>query len=67
MCASNSRWRFDWRELAEKPTPVEAVENIVNRGSIPAFSFYFMLAISAVIATLGLLANSAACAQWVLP
>jgi len=60
MSASNSRWRSDWRELAEKPTSVEAVENTVNRGSIPAFSFYFMLSISAVIATLGLLANSAA-------
>jgi len=60
MSTSSSRWRFDWHELAEKPTSVEAVENTANRGSIPAFSFYFMLAISAVIATLGLLANSAA-------
>ena len=60
MCASNSRWRVDWRELAVQPTSVETIENIINRGSIPAFSFYFMLAISAVISTLGLLANSAA-------
>ena len=60
MRASSSRWRDDWQELAEKPTSVDTVENTVNRGSLPSFAFYFMLAISAVIATLGLLANSAA-------
>ena len=60
MSTSSSRWRIVWRELAEKPKSVEAVESTVHRCSIPAFSFYFMLAISAVIVFLGLLANSAA-------
>jgi len=60
MSDSIFRWLFDWRYLVEKPTSVEDAEQTLDRGSIPAFSFYFMLAISAVIATLGLLANSAA-------
>ena len=60
MSDSIFRYLFDWRHLVENPTTVEDAEKAVDRGSIPAFSFYFMLAISAVIATLGLLANSAA-------
>ncbi len=50
----------NWRQLVEKPASVEEVELTVEKGSIPAFSFFFMLVISAVIATFGLLANSAA-------
>ena len=50
----------NWRQLVEKPASVEEVELTVEKGSIPAFSFFFMLVMSAVIATFGLLANSAA-------
>lgn len=50
----------NWRQLVEKPASVEEVALTVEKGSIPAFSFFFMLVISAVIATFGLLANSAA-------
>jgi len=60
MSASIFSWLYDWRHLVEEPTPVEDVEQTVELGSIPAFSFFFILAISAVIATLGLLASSAA-------
>lgn len=60
MQPSVFKWFYDWRHLVEKPTPVEDVKRTVEQGSIPAFSFFFMLAISAVIATLGLVASSAA-------
>ena len=60
MSVSIFSWLVDWRHLVEDPTPVEEVEQTVELGSIPAFSFFFMLAVSTVIATLGLLANSAA-------
>ena len=60
MFASSSRWLGDWRQLVEKPTSAKDVEQAVEMGSIPAFAFYFMLVMSAVIATFGLLANSAA-------
>ena len=55
-----SRLFGDWRHLVEKPTSAEDVERVVAQGSIPSFAFYFMLASSTVIATFGLLANSAA-------
>jgi uncharacterized hydrophobic protein (TIGR00271 family) len=60
MFASSSHWLGDWRQLLEKPTSAKDVEQAVEKGSIPAFAFYFMLVMSAVIATFGLLANSAA-------
>jgi uncharacterized hydrophobic protein (TIGR00271 family) len=60
MSGSISRWLGDWRHLVEKPISAEEVERAVERGSIPAYAFYFMLTMSAVIATFGLLANSAA-------
>lgn len=60
MFASINRLLGVWRQLVEMPTSAQDVEQAVERGSIPAFSFYFMLAMSAVIATFGLLANSAA-------
>ena len=60
MFASISKLFGDWHQLVEKSASVEDVEVTVEKGSVPAFSFFFMLAISAVIATLGLLANSAA-------
>ena len=60
MPESISRWFGDWRHLVEKPISAEEVERAVEQGSIPAYAFYFMLASSTVIATFGLLANSAA-------
>ena len=60
MSGSISRWFGDWRHLAEKPISAEEIERAVERGSIPAYAFYFMLVSSTVIATFGLLANSAA-------
>ena len=55
-----SRWLGDWRNLVEKPVSAEGVASTVEKGSVPAFAFFFMLASSGVIATFGLLANSAA-------
>jgi len=60
MSVMISRLFGDWRHLVEKPASAEDVEPAVERGSIPAYAFYFLLASSAVIATFGLLANSAA-------
>jgi len=60
MTESKSHWPGAWRHLVESPVSVDDVDRVVERGSIPDFSFCFMLAASAVIATLGLLANSAA-------
>lgn len=56
------RWRDStagWRPYIEKPLPLEDLDELMVSGSIPAFGFYFMLLLSAVIATFGLLANSA--------
>jgi len=50
----------DWRHLIDKPILVGDVKKVVEKGSIPAFGFFFMLAASGVIATFGLLSNSAA-------
>ena len=55
-----SHWLGDWRHLVEKPVSAEGVASAVEKGSVPAFAFFFMLASSGVIATFGLLANSAA-------
>ncbi len=44
----------------KEPVSAEDAEQAVEPGSIPDFSFHFMLASSAVLATFGLLANSAA-------
>ena len=60
MSLSFSRWFGDWRHLVEKLVPAEDVEPAVERGSVPSYPFYFLLASSALIATFGLLANSAA-------
>lgn len=48
-----------WRPYIEKSLPLEDLDELMVGGSIPSFGFYFMLFLSAVIATLGLLANSA--------
>ena len=50
----------DWHWLKEKPTPIASLNRSIWRLSVPAFSFHFMLGLSTIIATLGLLANSAA-------
>jgi uncharacterized hydrophobic protein (TIGR00271 family) len=49
-----------WRHLVEEPVSVGDVEQVVEKGSLPSFGFFFMLAASGVIATFGLLSNSAA-------
>ena len=49
-----------WRHLVEEPVLVADVKKVVEKGSVPSFGFFFMLAASGVIATFGLLSNSAA-------
>lgn len=50
----------DWHWLKEKPTPIASLNRSIWRLSVPSFSFHFMLGLSTIIATLGLLSNSAA-------
>ena len=50
----------DWHWLKEKPVPIASLNRSIWRLSVPAFSFHFMLGLSTIIATLGLLSNSAA-------
>ena len=50
----------NWHWLKEKPTPIASLNRSIWRLSVPSFSFHFMLGLSSIIATLGLLANSAA-------
>ena len=50
----------DWNHLVDKPVLVGDVKKVVEKGSIPAFGFFFMLAVSGIIATFGLLSNSTA-------
>jgi uncharacterized hydrophobic protein (TIGR00271 family) len=50
----------DWHWLKEKPLPVAAINRHLWRSSVPSFSFHFLLAISSIISTLGLLANNVA-------
>jgi uncharacterized hydrophobic protein (TIGR00271 family) len=50
----------EWRHLIEEPVLVADVKNAVEKGSVPSFGFFFMLAAAGVIATFGLLSNSAA-------
>ncbi len=56
-------WRnftAEWSILLEQPTPHVELNDAFERASIPSFGFYFMLSLSTIIATLGLLLNSAA-------
>lgn len=56
-------WEQDngnWHWLKEKPTPIASLNRSIWRLSVPSFSFHFMLGLSTIIATLGLLSNSAA-------
>ncbi|MDJ0568878.1 MAG: TIGR00341 family protein [Pleurocapsa sp. MO_192.B19] len=50
----------DWHWLKEKAVPIASINRTLWRLSVPSFSFHFMLGLSAIIATLGLLANSVA-------
>ena len=50
----------DWSWAVEKPRPVAAVNRSLWKSSVPSLSFYAMLGLSSVIATLGLLSSSAA-------
>ncbi|MBE9039566.1 DUF389 domain-containing protein [Oscillatoriales cyanobacterium LEGE 11467] len=50
----------DWHWLNEKPMPLVGLTRRLWRSSIPSFSFCFMLMLSSVISTLGLLSDSAA-------
>ena len=50
----------DWDWLKEKPLPMKALNRNLWRLSVPTFTYHFMLGMSAIIATLGLLANSVA-------
>ncbi|MEM8830870.1 MAG: TIGR00341 family protein [Cyanobacteria bacterium P01_G01_bin.19] len=56
-------WRQDngdWKWVKEKATPVASLNRSLWRLSVPTFNFHFMLTLSAIISTLGLLANSVA-------
>ena len=50
----------DWHWLAEKPLPIITLNRNLWRASVPSLSFYVLLGLSGLIATLGLLANSVA-------
>ncbi len=56
-------WNFqigDWHWIKEKTTPIASLNRRLWRLSVPSFSFHFMLALSAIIASFGLLNNSVA-------
>ena len=55
-CKDNGNWKW----IKEKATPLASVNRTLWRLSVPSFNFHFMLALSAIISTLGLLANSVA-------
>ena len=50
----------DWHVLLEKPVSPKKLSFMLIQASLPSFGFYFMLTLAAMIATLGLLSNSAA-------
>ena len=50
----------NWHWVKEKATPIASLNRSLWRLSVPSFSFHFMLGLSAIIATLGLLANNVA-------
>ncbi|MGB7441717.1 MAG: TIGR00341 family protein [Coleofasciculaceae cyanobacterium] len=50
----------DWHWIVEKPVPIASLNRSLWKASVPSFRFYFLLALSGVISTLGLLAGSAA-------
>ncbi|MCT7962091.1 TIGR00341 family protein [Laspinema sp. D1] len=50
----------EWKWVTEKPMSLEGLNRQLWRSSVPSRSFYVLLGLSGIIATLGLLANSAA-------
>ena len=59
----NKSWHThsgDWAWLEEKPLPIQLLNRSLWKASVPSFTFYFLLALSSAISTLGLLADSAA-------
>ena len=50
----------NWRWMANNPMPLKSLNRSLWRNANPSFDYYMMLFLSAVIATLGLLAGSAA-------
>ena len=62
MSSLTRAWRSltgRWGTVLEKPLSNAQLGRAVQQVSIPYFGFYFMLALASVIATLGLLSNSA--------
>lgn len=49
----------DWRTLVEAPVAPDVLDRDMQVASIPTLAFFFLLTLSSVIATFGLLANSA--------
>ncbi|MBE9118820.1 TIGR00341 family protein [Lusitaniella coriacea LEGE 07157] len=50
----------DWHWLAEKKMPIASINRHLWRLSVPSLSFFFLLGLSGIISTLGLLADSVA-------
>ncbi len=50
----------DWQWLAERPASIASLNRLLWQESVPSLSFFFMLTLSGVISTLGLLAGSTA-------
>lgn len=62
LMSNNLRYQEDtnWHWLKENPVPIAGLNRSIWRLSVASFSFQFMLGLSAIIATLGLISNSAA-------
>jgi uncharacterized hydrophobic protein (TIGR00271 family) len=59
----NDSWKTlvsDYREFKEGPQPLEEILTSFRRSSLPVFGYYFMLAVSTLITTFGLIGNSSA-------
>ncbi|MGK7906950.1 MAG: DUF389 domain-containing protein [Synechococcus sp.] len=50
----------EWRVTLREQLPYSELIDLLLKESIPSFSFYFLLTLSAIIATMGLVSNSAA-------
>lgn len=60
MAEPEKKPHANWRRYIEKPLPLSQAQDSIIPGSVPSLSFYLMMTASTVIATLGLLADSAA-------
>lgn len=54
------QFRKEWQRLDEKPLASNVLNRSLWQAAVPSLNFYSLLFLSAVIATMGLLANSAA-------